>query len=45
MSAGKENLLGGFDPSQPNIARVYDYWLGGKENYAADRELAARLAA
>lgn len=34
----------GFDTNKPNIARVYDYWLGGKENFAADRELAARLA-
>ena len=24
----------------PNSARMYDYWLGGKDNYAADRELA-----
>jgi S-adenosyl methyltransferase/HD domain len=23
-----------FDTSTPNIARVYDYWLGGKDNYA-----------
>jgi O-methyltransferase involved in polyketide biosynthesis len=30
--------------TRPNIARVYDYWLGGKDNFAADRELAARLA-
>jgi O-methyltransferase involved in polyketide biosynthesis len=29
-----------FDPARPNIARVYDYWLGGKDNFAADRELA-----
>jgi hypothetical protein len=29
-----------FDTTRPNIARVYDYWLGGKDNYAADRELA-----
>ena len=25
--------------SVPHIARVYDYWLGGKDNFAADREL------
>jgi SAM-dependent methyltransferase len=24
----------------PHPARVYDYWLGGKDNFAADRELA-----
>jgi SAM-dependent methyltransferase len=34
----------GLDAERPNIARVYDYWLGGKDNFAADRELAARLA-
>ena len=34
-----------FDPSKPNIARVYDYWLGGKDNYAADRAEAERLIA
>jgi O-methyltransferase involved in polyketide biosynthesis len=32
-----------FDPTVPNIARVYDYWLGGKDNFAADRELAGKL--
>jgi SAM-dependent methyltransferase len=34
-----------FDTSMPNIARVYDYWLGGKDNYAADRAEAERLIA
>ncbi len=29
----------------PSIARVYDYWLGGKDNFAADRELGDRLLA
>jgi hypothetical protein len=29
----------GFDPTVPNVARVYDYMLGGKDNFAADREL------
>jgi O-methyltransferase involved in polyketide biosynthesis len=31
-----------FDTSVPHIARVYDYWLGGKDNFAADRELGDR---
>ncbi len=30
------------DSSVPHIARVYDYWLGGKDNFAADRELGER---
>jgi SAM-dependent methyltransferase len=33
------------DTGTPNIARVYDYWLGGKDNYAADRAEAERLIA
>ena len=31
-----------FDISVPHIARVYDYWLGGKDNFAADREMGER---
>ena len=30
----------GFDVSKPNVARVYDYFVGGKDNFAADREFA-----
>jgi len=26
------------DTSVAHPARVYDYWLGGKDNFAADRE-------
>ena len=33
----------GFDSGTPNMARVYDYWLGGKDHFAADREEAERL--
>jgi hypothetical protein len=33
----------GFDVTKPSIARVYDYWLGGKDNFAADREVAERV--
>jgi O-methyltransferase involved in polyketide biosynthesis len=32
-----------FDTSKPNPARVYDYLLGGKDNFAADREVAEKL--
>jgi hypothetical protein len=28
----------GFDATVPNMARIYNYWLGGKDNFAADRE-------
>ena len=33
-----------FDPSVPSVARIYDYFLGGKDNYASDREAANRIA-
>ena len=32
-----------FDPSVPNPARMWNYWLGGKDNFAADREAAERV--
>jgi hypothetical protein len=32
-----------FDSSTPNIARIYDYYLGGRDNYPADREAARRV--
>ncbi|MEU8269971.1 SAM-dependent methyltransferase [Sphaerisporangium sp. NPDC049002] len=32
----------GFDPSIPNEARMYDYFVGGKDNFAADRKAARR---
>jgi hypothetical protein len=33
----------GTDFTRPNVARVYDYLLGGYESFAADREQAADL--
>jgi hypothetical protein len=32
-----------FDPDVPNVARIYDWLLGGKDNFAADRQAASRL--
>ena len=32
-------------PSRPNVARVYDYLLGGKDNFAIDRTYGQRIAA
>ncbi|MEV4706750.1 SAM-dependent methyltransferase [Actinoplanes sp. NPDC049316] len=32
------------DTSVPHPARRYDYWLGGKDNFAADRESGDRIA-
>jgi S-adenosyl methyltransferase len=34
-----------FDTSRPHMARVYDFWLDGKDNYAADRAAAEQVAA
>jgi hypothetical protein len=34
-----------FDTSAAHIARVYDYWLGGKDNFAADRAAAEQAIA
>jgi hypothetical protein len=34
-----------FDPDTPSVARVWDYWLGGKNNFPADRELAEKMLA
>ena len=31
------------DASVPNVARIYDYLLGGKDNYSADRNAAVEL--
>jgi SAM-dependent methyltransferase len=34
-----------FDPSVPHPARVYGYWLGGKDHFSADREAAEEVIA
>jgi len=31
------------DTTRPSIARVYDYWLDGKDNFAADRGMADEM--
>lgn len=43
MSCQTDNLIRRFDASTANVARVYDALLGGKDNYSADRVVAARL--
>ncbi|WP_018655591.1 SAM-dependent methyltransferase [Actinomadura flavalba] len=38
-----EDFPRGVDLHTPSTARIYDYLLGGKDNYAADRRVAAEL--
>jgi hypothetical protein len=35
----------GVDPTRPTTARIYDYFLGGTNNYPVDRQVAERLKA
>jgi SAM-dependent methyltransferase len=34
---------GGIDASKPSVARMYDYYLGGKDNYGVDRAAAQKM--
>ena len=43
VTSGRESP--GFDPTMPNEARMLDYMLGGKDNFAADRAAADRALA
>ena len=36
------SALADIDITKPNVARVYDYFVGGKDNFTADREFANR---
>ena len=40
---GRERRSQSIDAGQAHAARVYDYWLGGKENYPADRLAAEQI--
>jgi hypothetical protein len=33
----------GIDTTKPNVARVYDYHIGGKDNFAVDREVGEQI--
>ncbi|MCT7355642.1 SAM-dependent methyltransferase [Streptomyces sp. 15-116A] len=43
--SGSDALSAPIDTSRPHPARVYDWWLGGKDNYPVDEELARRILA
>ena len=45
VSSIREDALPGLDTTTPNVARMYDYLLGGKDNFAADRAAAEQLLA
>jgi hypothetical protein len=42
---GTESPDDTFDPTRPHAARVYDYLLGGKDNFAADRVVGDQIIA
>ncbi len=44
-SSAQAERIADLDTSVAHPARVYDYWLGGKDNFAADREAAERVLA
>src|SRR5690606_18491293 len=51
IQAGGPSVSGGhhpewvIDPDTPSVARMYDYYLGGKDNFAADRKAADQVVA
>src|SRR5260370_22430677 len=38
-----EQVPPGIDPTTPSPARLYDYYLGGTDNFAADRQAAETI--
>ncbi|WP_055493813.1 SAM-dependent methyltransferase [Streptomyces sp. TP-A0356] len=45
MTSGREAAPTRIDTARPHPARVYDWWLGGKDNYPVDEELARKILA
>lgn len=43
MDVNADGLPAVVDPARPSTARVYDAGLGGKDNFAADRDLLAQM--
>jgi hypothetical protein len=44
LAQDDEAAMRDIDISVPHIARMYDYWLGGKDHFAADRAAAQKAA-
>jgi len=40
---GPNQVPAGIDVRVPSVARMYDYYLGGKDNFASDREAAEKM--
>ncbi len=45
MTTEDQQAPPGIDPATPSPARLYDYYLGGTDNFPADREAAERIRA
>ncbi len=45
MSIDNSDVAARIDMTKPHPARRYDYWLGGKDNFQADRDAAEAIAA
>lgn len=43
--SGPGSIPDGFDTSRPSVARMYDYYLNGKDNFQVDRDAVDRVAA
>jgi trans-aconitate methyltransferase len=43
MKGSSNDKLPGFDTSVANAARMWNYWIGGKDNFPADREAAEQV--
>jgi O-methyltransferase involved in polyketide biosynthesis len=39
----EKDLMAGIDASVPHSARIWNYWLGGKDNYSADRAMGDQI--
>jgi hypothetical protein len=39
----EKDLMAGIDTSRPHPARMWNYWIGGKDNYPIDREVGAKV--
>jgi SAM-dependent methyltransferase len=45
MSATDSDSPGGIDTNRPSVARMYDYYLDGKDNYQVDRDAVDQVEA